>query len=267
MRAVFGAIGLLASSGMAFAADPILSPEPVSGWTMIVKANVVSSPRFAGADKASLKAFPSLSFRRSNAKWTFSAPDDGISVALYDMGWLRAGVVGRFEGGRYYQGNRQIVGLHKIDWTFEGGTFLEFWPIEKLRARAELRRGFNGHQGVVLEGKADWVERFGAFTLALGPRVVAGNGRYIGEYFSVTPVESALNGFVPAFKAGSGLKSYGLAGSVSYAWDRNWNATLWARYDRLSGDAAKSPIVTTLGSKNQVSVGAILAYSFDLGRF
>jgi outer membrane protein len=40
----------------------------------------------------------------------------------------------------------------------------------------------------------------------------------------------------------------------------------FARYERLVGDAAKSPIVRELGSRNQLSGGAGLSYTFKMSR-
>jgi outer membrane protein len=38
----------------------------------------------------------------------------------------------------------------------------------------------------------------------------------------------------------------------------------YIEYDRLLGDAAKSPIVTARGSANQTTVGIGASYSFDV---
>ncbi len=40
----------------------------------------------------------------------------------------------------------------------------------------------------------------------------------------------------------------------------------YARYERLIGDARKSPVVRELGSPNQLSGGLGLSYTFAMGR-
>ncbi len=40
----------------------------------------------------------------------------------------------------------------------------------------------------------------------------------------------------------------------------------FARYERLLGDAARSPIVRELGSRNQLSGGIGLSYTFTVRR-
>jgi outer membrane protein len=39
----------------------------------------------------------------------------------------------------------------------------------------------------------------------------------------------------------------------------------YAKYDRLSGDAADSPVVRELGSRSQLSGGLGITYTFNLG--
>ena len=45
-----------------------------------------------------------------------------------------------------------------------------------------------------------------------------------------------------------------------------WGLFGFARYERLVGDAAKSPIVRELGSSNQYSGGLGLTYTFTIRR-
>jgi len=72
---------------------------------------------------------------------------------------------------------------------------------------------------------------------------------------------------LPAYRAEGGAKSIGLAGAVSYEWSKQWTTTVYARYNRLVGSASQSPLVAALGSRNQFTLGAIVAYSFDWAGF
>ena len=126
----------------------------------------------------------------------FSAPDDGLSFSFLEDSAVRVGVVGRFVGGRYLQDNRELFGLEKINWAVEPGVFVEYWPLEFLRARAEIRRGFNGHEGFVADFGLDAVQRFGAFTVSIGPRLALGDSEFTRTYFGVTPAEVVAMPFV-----------------------------------------------------------------------
>lgn len=233
-------------------------------WLVTVKGNITASPSWPGSSDLSVLPYPSLSIRRAGTPQSFGAPDDAISFALYDIGWLKAGPAAKFLGARRAADHRELTGMRDVDWTLEAGGFLEFWPIEKLRTRLELRYGFLGHRGVVGDAGADWVERFGAWTLSGGPRLKLASNRFADSYFSVTAAEAALNGRVTAFDAKGGLVSAGLAGAVSYDWTPQWRTTVHARWDRLTGDAGKSPIPTQLGSRNQFTLGATVAYTFPV---
>ena len=46
----------------------------------------------------------------------------------------------------------------------------------------------------------------------------------------------------------------------------HWGVFGYARYERLIGDAAKSPIVRRFGSRDQLSAGLGLSYTFTIKR-
>ncbi|MGL4323223.1 MAG: MipA/OmpV family protein, partial [Beijerinckiaceae bacterium] len=79
--------------------------------------------------------------------------------------------------------------------------------------------------------------------------------------------EAAINPNVTAYKPGGGLTSYGALAAVQTAWTNNWSTTLYARYRRLAGDSAASPLVKNLGTPNQFTIGASVAYTFNFSGF
>lgn len=256
---------IVAGSTMAQAADPFFSPEPIqasSGWIVTVKGNLRVGPSYPGSDEFSFIGYPSLSFRRAGTVERFGAPDDGLSFSFLEESAFRFGVVGRFVGGRYLQDNRELFGLEKIDWAVEPGVFVEYWPVEFLRARAEIRRGFNGHEGFVADFGLDAVQRFGAFTVSVGPRLALGDSEFTRTYFGVTPAEAALNGQVTPYRPSGGITSVGATGAISYDWSQQWSTTAFVTYKHLVGDAADSPIVKRFGSENQWGFGLTASYSF-----
>lgn len=243
----------------AFAADDF--------WTVTIKGNVGLSPAYDGAKNLSPYAAPGFGIRRAGTEAAFTTFDDGIGYALYDTSWLKAGPVGRFIGARKADSHSELNGIRDVDWTVEAGLFAELWPMEKLRARIEVRRGFHGHHGWVADIGADWVEKIGPWTLSAGPRLVTTNDRYAKKYFSVSAAEAAANGNVTPFDAFGGVKSVGISAQATYKWSKQWSTTGYARYDRLTGDAAASPITQKLGSRNAFTIGGIIAYSFDMKQF
>lgn len=89
---------------------------------------------------------------------------------------------------------------------------------------------------------------------------------YANAYFSVTPVGAVASG-LPVYRAQGGWKDAG--GSLSVAYDlsgdlRDGGLGLFGRggYSRLQGDAARSPIVTIRGQRDQLLAAVGLSYTF-----
>jgi outer membrane scaffolding protein for murein synthesis (MipA/OmpV family) len=262
LSAVFLAVG----AGAALAADPsFLSPTPVSssGWIVTVTGNAKVGPSYPGADDLSFIAFPSFSLRRPGEPKRFTTPDDGLSIPLYDTPSLRAGLTGRFRGGRYLESDRRLFGFEDVRWAVEPGVFLEFWPVQSLRLRGEIRHGINGHDGIVADLAGDYVSRFDRFTWSIGPRLSLGDEEFTQTYFGIRPFEAAINGLVLPYSPSGGVTSAGVSTALTYDWSEQWSTTVSASYSHLVGDAADSPIVKRFGSEHQFSFGASLSYSFS----
>lgn len=253
----------------AWAADvtPALSdPTPAKGWIVTIGGSVQLGPKYDGASSAGLSFMPSLSWRRVGEADGFSAPDDGLDLALYETERFSIGVVGDFRSGRYSGSNNRLFGMRDVPWSVEAGAFVEFWPIQdRLRTRLEVKQGFHGHHGIVADMSIDWIERLNGFTFAIGPRLALGDNRFMSRYFGVSPLEATFNRYFIPYSPDGGLKSVGLASSLDYKWSETWSTTLFGRYDRLAQDAAHSPLVATVGQRHQVTFGLGLNYSFQIG--
>jgi outer membrane scaffolding protein for murein synthesis (MipA/OmpV family) len=201
-------------------------------------------PRFPGSDKLSGVAYPSLNIRRAGEPPRFAAPDDGFSISLYDeIPELRFGPVVRLQGGRYYSDDRRLVGLRKINWSVEPGFFLEYFPVSFIRARIELRYALNGAEGLVGNAGIDFIAPIDRLTLSVGPRIGFGDANYVRRYFGVTPAEAAANVIIPApYRPGADVTTAGVLAAASYQWNENWGTTVYGGYNRLIGDAGRSPI-------------------------
>ena len=253
-----------ADAGARAPVDPLFVPAPVVSdeWILTVKLTVGAAPKYDGADRWGIFAFPGLGFRRAGEPVQFSAPDDGIDFAAVRGQGFSAGPVARFRSGHSFDDDRRLVGLRARDWSVEPGVYVEYWATPFLRARAELRHAIGGGDGFVGDFGLDWVNRLGAFTAALGPRLRLADASYTRDLYGVTPLESALNGRFAAYRPEGGVNSVGAAGSLGYQWTDSWGTTVYARYRRLVSDAARSPIVREIGTPNQFEFGASVSYSF-----
>ncbi|MEN3929502.1 MipA/OmpV family protein [Microvirga sp. W0021] len=237
-------------------------------WIVTLKGNIGGSPKWSGSDTYTLSGFPSVSLRRPGEKPVWYSPDDSIDYSIKVNDIFSLGAVIAYQGGRYSSGNRELTGIHKVRWTLEPGIFLQAWVVpDVLRVRAEIRRGFRDKDGFIADLGADWVNRFGALTLAVGPRLSIADGSYMRYHYGVTAQDAFQNGTVTPYKATAGLKSAGVLASASYDFDDQWSTTLYGGYSRLVSDAGKSPIVKNHGDRDQWTFGATVGYSFNFSGF
>jgi outer membrane protein len=210
-----------------------------------------------------LSPVPIIYIRRSGSADTFHSPRDNASIALIDFGDLRAGPVGKFVPARTQASNVALYGLGDVNAAFELGGFIEYFPVDWFRVRNETRAGLGGHGGVVSDFSADFIVPVTrALTISAGPRFTLESAAATSPYFSINQVQAMATG-LSVFDARGGAHSAGVGGQVKYRINPQWEVHSYVEYDRLLGDAAKSPLVTVRGSANQTTVGIGASYSFD----
>jgi outer membrane protein len=260
----------------AAAADPLVTLPappfelsmlpPVSGtWTVMVGIQGGYKPDFEGANRAMLSPAPFFSiYRAGSVVDQFRAPRDSASIALIDFGDLRAGPAGKFVSHRKADSYSELNGLGDVKNAVELGGFVEYYPVDWFRTRGELRQGIGGHNGVVADLSADFIiPVVQHFTFSAGPRFTWESSKATSPYFGIDAAQALATG-LPVFDAKGGAHSAGAGGQVSYRVDPRWEVHAYVEYERLLGDAAKSPLVTVRGSPNQTTFGIGAAYSFDV---
>jgi outer membrane protein len=197
---------------------------------------------------------------RGDAPFKFEAPDDGFGIEIVNTGGFAFGPVANFEDAR----TADDVGtaLPEIDFSAEIGAVLKYELGNRFRIRGEVRKGVTGHKGWVGNLGADVIFRDGdRWLFSVGPRVTWSDDRYQDAWFGVAPEDSAPSG-LPAYDPDGGIHAYGATVSAITQLSTRWGLSGYAKYDRLTGDAADSPVVLTYGSRDQFSVGAGLTYTF-----
>jgi outer membrane protein len=219
-------------------------------------------PKFVGADESSLAPLFHVNFARGTKEFAFSAPDDSPSIALLSKNGFSVGPAGNIEGRRKESEVGAPIG--SVPRTFEAGAFAQYLAGDSFRVRAEILKGINGHEGLVGSVGADKIWRDGdRYVVSIGPRVLFSDARYERAYFGIAPAASLASG-LPAYRPSGGVHGVAVASGVTYALNSRWGLFGYARYERLVGDAAKSPIVRELGSRNQKSAGIGLNYTFTI---
>lgn len=247
-------------------ADDGQNKQPAgSRFIVTLGTNVELAPDYPGARRPGLTALPSIDIRRFDEVEELSAPDDGIDYGLLDIAGFELGPVIGFRDRRNSMA-AGFPGLHSLSFDVDAGAFLQTWIVpDQLRFRTEVRQALSNGSGLVVDAGVDWFKRLGDdWVLAVGPRLSFADASYMQSYYGVSPREAAASG-LSAFNAGGGLKSVGLAASVSYQISPTWSAELYDRLDDLTGNAAQSPVTLSgVGSRWQNTLGVSLNHSFSL---
>jgi MipA family protein len=219
-------------------------------------------PRFPGSDSYSLRPYFDLSRTRGDAPYLFEAPDESTSIALINHNGLTVGPALNFEGKRR---RRDVGGLDQVGFTVELGGFARLTIADQFRLSVEARQGVTGHKATIGIVGADYIARDGnAWLFSIGPRLTVGSGKYHRTYFGVTPREATATG-VAAYRPDGAFLMAGATASASRQLSTRWGVFGYAKYDRLLGDAADSPVVKRFGSRSQWSGGVGLSYTFGRG--
>lgn len=235
--------------------------EPMRTRIMLGPQLVPSHP---GSDKLSLRPFIDFTRARGDKQFEFEAPDESAGLPLFRGSGFEIGPAIGFEGER--DADAAGAPIHKVGFSVEAGAFVQTWLGDALRVRAEGRKGLTGHRGWTGSVSADYVARDGDdWLFSIGPRVTLSDSKYHRAYFGITPADSAASGLA-VYDPKGGVQAVGVAAGYLHQLSRRWGVATYARYDRLTGDAADLPVVRTLGSRDQFSGGVALSYTFGKNR-
>ncbi len=246
-------IALLLLAAPAFAQDR--APRRVR-----VSIGAQVAPQYPGADDLLVAPLFDLDFTRGDTPFPFEAPDDSFGIALFNRDGFSIGPAVSVQGRRR---DRDVgATLGRVKTTIEGGAFVQAMVSPSFRLRAEGRKGFNGHEGFAGNISADFIMRDGDnYVFSVGPRATFTDAKYQRAYFGVTPAQSVTSG-LPVYRPRGGLQAVGATAGLTFQFNERWGMIGFAGYDRLIEDAADSPIVRRLGSRDQFSGGLALSYTF-----
>jgi outer membrane scaffolding protein for murein synthesis (MipA/OmpV family) len=220
-------------------------------------------PSYPGSDEYDIGPLIDYERKPVGQQFEFEAPDESFDIALIDSGGFAFGPALNWEGAR----SADDVGtaLPKVKFSLEPGAFVSYQVTDSFRLRGEMRKGVTGHKGWIGMAGADFVMRDGDdWLFSVGPRVTWSDDRYQDTWFGVAPEDSAASG-LPAYDPGGGIQAYGATASFLKQFTSRWGVHTYAKYDRLVGEAADSPVVRQHGSRDQFSAGAALSYTFGSG--
>jgi outer membrane protein len=256
---------LLLTLSILLVSSPALAQEPTSrDYRVRIGLGAQVRPEFIGADDREVAPLFDVDIARGDELFRVESPDDSFALRLISSDKFTAGPAANIESSRSNSDVGAPVG--KVPTTFEAGAFAEFQPSDAFRFRGELRKGIGGHEGVVGSLGGDFIARDGdRYVVTIGPRLLFSGARYQRAYFGVDSAAALATG-LPTYRPGSGLHAVALTSGLSYQFNPRFGLFGYARAERLVGDAAKSPIVREFGSRNQLSAGAGLNYTFSFSR-
>ena len=221
-------------------------------------------PKYVGADSYEVAPLLDFDFARGANEFAFEAPDYSFGIPVFSTGGFSFGPAGNIATKRKESDVGAPVGNVKT--TIEAGAFASYEVSKSFYLRAEALKGIGGHKGVVGTLGADYVWRDGdKYVFSVGPRLLLSDSRYQRAYFGVTPATALASG-LPVHRPSGGIHGIAMATGLSYQFNDRFGMFGYGRYERLVGDAADSPIVREFGSRNQLSGGLGLTYTFTMAR-
>lgn len=264
MRRIAGIFAVLAlTQAVPAAAETIFDDWAAKGLTVTVGVSGSVGPKYEGSDKYLFSANPLFNIRPVGTPPGFTSARESFGFTLVEFGGFAFGPAIALE--RIRRVNTEPMPLSEFErarTTLEIGAFAEYWFVNWLRYRAELRQGVTAGQGFIADQMIDAVARFGPWTLSAGPRMRIVDNRANSRSFDISAAQSLTSG-LPVYDAGGGVRSVGAGAKAVYRFNPQWAVHGFVEYDRLVSDAADSPIVKLRGSPDQVTVGSGIAYSFD----
>jgi len=244
-------------------------PHPLEGtpsvWIVELGGYGVFEPTYLGSRHYTGSFKPQIDIREEGDREWLSFPNDAIDYSLYETDNFRAGPAANISLQSRLHGQDIDLRLGKADVTFQGGAFVEYYPLDFIRTRAELLQGMIGNTGLALNLSADYIWRPREdLTLTLGPRAQIVNDRYASDYFSTQIAFKNHNNYVP-YRAEGGVLSSGGEFTSKYDLTSALSAKFFLDYNQLLGDAADSPRVNLKGATEQVIVGIGCSYKFTIG--
>jgi outer membrane protein len=253
------------------------SAEPEDDWQLEIGAGGFYGPAFLGSKDYQLQVGPMVEVRYKDR--FFLSVIDGVGFDLIKTDNFRAGPILNFEQKRQEDGKGNFViaggsttalrGLGDVAATFEAGGYLEY-QSGGFSVKGEVRMGVNGHEGLIAELGARYSTGLMGMTVgdqpvvfSLGPRATVVDDKYNQAYFGIDADQSARSGLAQ-FNAKGGLQSYGAGATLAVPITGGLGVAVMAGFDRLSGDAGKSPLVRERGSRNQATIGLGIIYRFGL---
>lgn len=233
----------------------------------------VMSPSWQGSKDFSLSLFPDLRINYRDV--FFASVPEGMGFNVLNRDGWRVGPLAKLRFGRDEDnggspfliagGSKALLGMGDVKAAVEAGAFVEksFGARRGWRVRADIRRGFGGHEGMIADVAINYRTRLGRASISVGPRATIADARFMRTYFGIGLTQASRTGLAQ-YDAGGGLLTYGVGATVIRPLDRRSALTLFSSIERLGAPAADSPLVRDRGQPTQLTLGVGYGLRFGL---
>lgn len=242
-------------------------------WQFKLGPGLAYEPDFLGSKDYQLVFMPDFSAVYKDTYFISRA--DGLGYNMINRGGLRAGPVVSYTPARrenndnFFRiaGKRShaLEGLGTVNSTLDAGGFVAY-DRGSFSAKGEVRQASTLNHGLVADVEFDYLHTTNTWnhtvTYVIGPVAEFADSEHNNTYFGINQTQSIDSG-LEQYAAGGGLVYYGLNVGASAPLNNSpFTLAIFGKYLRLADAAAKSPLVTQRGSKNQFIIGTSLTYDF-----
>ena len=256
-------LALTALSGTTHAQIAAFDPEE---GLNVVALGLGSAPDYPGSSDNKGALAPTVRYYFSGKRYVqLLGPQLSVNVLNDNVVQFGPQVVARFK--RDSEVDDEVVKqMKEIDSAVEGGVFIgAVWQLgddrrQRIGVRADVQGGDNGTTGTVTFNYFQPVSR--SVVLNIGGGIGLADSKWARTYFGVKDADLALfpsQGGVE-YKPDGGVMDNRVNFSAIMNLSPNWIVAAGARYQRLHGDFADSPIVKERGDRNQWIYGLVVGY-------
>ncbi len=241
-----------------FSAGEVLSSldGPVPDWRVTLGPGVDVQPTYPGAKRYTIEPAGIVDLRYLDL--AFLSDGEGIGVNILRGQGYRAGVAISYDLGRNHHDDPRLAQLANISPAAEPKLFAQTF-LKVVVLTANMRKGLGGHDGVIGDVGAYMPLPIAPHAfLFVGPTISLADSRYMKAYFGVDAAHAKASG-LPVFAPAGGLRETGLGATAIYLLGDHWLLNADAAYQRLLGDAARSPITE---AKTQFTADFNIGYRF-----
>jgi outer membrane protein len=252
-----GGVGGLAPSGEVYEE---YQPQ-AKGTQVTVGLGIGGAPDYEGSDD--YRAVPWL-FARVNWESGRYLYFEGATLKanLVSSPTWRLGPVVRYIPARVHVEDQKVDQLKNVDAAVMLGGFAGF-DVDRCTAFIQVVQDVSGsNDGLVATLGVGYTVPIDDRTIvALTGTIDYASGEYMSTYFGIDAGDSVRSG-LKTYNADAGIKDVGVGVLLQYyPWD-HVGFRVAAKYTRLVGDAADSPVVDDRGDENQLLGGLMVTYRF-----